>query len=246
LATVKTLYTALGLDATSSAQDIDEAFTRAKIRHPQAKLDADDALRIQFQAIQQAYATLSDPDLRAAYDKRLARTGIKVSGDHLVAESSSTTRNIIIAGVIVLLASGMWAYNAHQRTKAEKEIAERALKLVEDERRREAEAAVARAERADQDRQMRMQDQERRSAEARERQFQMDSQRVGSQAASEMRRASQQADMEKRRSQMEQQNAERQRQMQTRQQEIEAQRRLQQEKLQLQQMCMQRYGRPDC
>jgi curved DNA-binding protein CbpA len=242
---VKTLYSVLGLEPTASAQDIDEAFFRAKVRFPQAKLDADENARILFQALQQAHATLSNPDSRALYDRRLAGAGVQVSRDSPVAAESSSwtsTRNIIVAGVILLLGSSMWFYYAHQRTKAEKEIAERALKLVEDEKRRQAEAQ----ERSEQRRDALTEEQQRRREEAERRQFQSEGARTGAQAGSELRRAEAQAQMEQRRAQQEQANAERQRQLQQRQQEQEAARRAAEEKRQLQAMCMQRYGRPDC
>src|ERR1035437_5300476 len=109
---VKTLYSVLGLDATASQNDIDDAFTRLKLQHPQAKIEADENARIRFAAIQQAYATLHEPDARAAYDQRVKRAGIKVADWSPLALNNEpgwiSLRNILVAGFVVILVSGMW------------------------------------------------------------------------------------------------------------------------------------------
>lgn len=218
MASIKTLYSILGLEPTATAQDIEDAFIRFKIRFPQAKLDADESLRIQFLGIQQAYTTLSDPDLRMQYDRRLQQTGVAVAVEQresIAASSWESTRNLVIAGLVVLLCSGMWFYYAHQKAKAEKEVIERALRIAEEERRQKAEADEQR-------RQQQADDMARIRAQQEEYQFRQESQRYSAQTSAEQRRAEQMAELERRRAQQDQVNAERIRQAQQRQTEVDA------------------------
>jgi curved DNA-binding protein CbpA len=251
---VKTLYSVLGVETTASDEDIQNAFIRAKVRYPQAKLQGDDAARMQFLAIEQAYATLSNEDTRAAYDQRLAAAGVQTAKREIVAESAwAGSRNYVIVGAIVLVAAAGWFYQSHQRTKAEKEIAERALKLLEDERRHRADLERLAEERRQAQFESSREDAERRREESARREFQSEAQRSAQQTTVEQRRVQQEAqsqqrqrEMEQRRQQQEQLQAERQRQLAQRQMEQDAQRRLAQEQQQLRALCMQRYGRPDC
>jgi DnaJ-like protein len=64
-----TYYDDLGLPTTASAEEIKKQYRAlAHDAHPDAKTGSDEA----FVRLQKAYATLSDPELRADYDKKLA------------------------------------------------------------------------------------------------------------------------------------------------------------------------------
>lgn len=65
-------YAALGLGANASLADIKKAFRqKASFYHPDRN-DAPDAAQ-RFQAVQKAYAVLSDEDTRKAYDDNRRR-----------------------------------------------------------------------------------------------------------------------------------------------------------------------------
>ena len=226
---VKTLYSVLGVAPNALPEEIDDAFNRLKLQHPQSKLDTDEAARMRFLAMQQAYQTLSDPDARALYDRKIAKAGIKVATDaYAVGENNAgwlSTRNVIIVGLTVLLVSGSWTYHARQKAREEKEVAERILRLAEEEKRRAAE--LREAEEARRDAQL-----EERQRQQEERRFRLENERIERQLSAERRNAERQAAQ--------------QRQREKAQMEREAERRLQQEKAQLRELCRQRYNRPDC
>jgi curved DNA-binding protein CbpA len=236
---VKTLYTVLGVESTASAENIEDAFLRCKARYPQSKLAVDDTARNQFQALRQAHETLSNPDSRALYDQKLARVGIPVARMEGQDPGGSLTRNIVVGGVILLLGSGMWVYYAHEKAQAEKEIADRALAVIEEKRRHDAELADQDAQR----RQILFEDSQHQREEVQARQFQMEAQRTGQQASINVQRAQQQADAAQRRAEQDQQRADA---LVQRQAQQDAARRLADDKRQLRALCLQRYGRPDC
>ncbi|MFM9971222.1 MAG: DnaJ domain-containing protein [Burkholderiales bacterium] len=243
MATVKTLYTVLGVASDVEDQDIQQAFVRAKLRYPQAKIEVDNVARGEFLAIQQAFDTLSNEDARAAYDQKLARAGMPViAREGATAAGGESMRIALVIGMIVLLISGMWTYYSYQRTKAEKEIAERALKLVEEEKQRKA----LLEQQEEQRRQARFDDMRKREADFEQQRAVADAERLRNQVSNDTARAEREAANNRQREQNAQAQAERNRQMQQRQVQFDAERRVAQEKQQLRAMCMQRYGRPDC
>jgi curved DNA-binding protein CbpA len=243
---VKTLYTVLGVAPTADARDIEEAFIRLKLKFPEKKLASDENARNQFAAIQQAYATLGDPDARSVYDRRLETAGIRtattVSADGAEASSWLSTRNIVVAGVIVLIAAAMWFYRDQERTRVQKEIIERALKLEEEQRRHQAELELQEEAR----RQARFDSQERRQDENTQRQFQNQSQRSAQQSSSQIQRAQQETEAVRRREQYDKERQAQRDDGSRRQAEYEAKRRVEEEKRLLREICMGRYKRPDC
>jgi flagellar biosynthesis GTPase FlhF len=248
---VKTLYSVLGVDPAASQEDIDDAFIRLKLQHPQAKIDTDENARIRFAAIQQAYETLKNPDARSAYDQRIKRAGVKVansSGAMAVDDAPGlmSLRNLVVAGLIVIVISGMWWYHARQVAREEAAAIQRALKIVEDEKRKRAELAEAEEAR----RQANFEASQQRMDEARERQQRQEAERYARQVSNEARNEERTAEMRRRQEKSEQdrrlqyeQNA---RQQAERDAQRQAQLRIENEKRQLREMCMQRYRRPDC
>ncbi len=244
--TVKTLYSVLGVAPSAYPEEIGDAFDRLKLQYPKAKLDTDENARVRFLAAQQAYETLSNPDARSLYDQKLAKAGINVNTQaYAVADGDTgwiSTRNVIVAGLILILISGMWVYHARQKAREERETVERVLRLAEEEKRRQAEIQAQEEAR----RQIGFEQSQQRQIEARERQLRMESERIGRQVSIEQQNAQRQAEAQRRQEQYAIEQRQRQEQNAKRQAEYDAQRRLQEEKRQLRELCMKRYSRPDC
>jgi curved DNA-binding protein CbpA len=244
--TIKTLYSVLGLASSAYPGDIEEAFNRLKLQYPKGKLEADENARARFLALEQAYETLSNPDTRAIYDHKLARAGVKVNTSAYAVEDGKTgwisTRNIIVAGVILILISGMWVYHARQKAREERETVERLLRLAEEEKRRQAELQASEEAR----RQASFESSQQRQIEARERQHRLEAERIGRQMSAEQQNAERRAEAQRRQEQQARELKERQELQARHQAEASAQRRLQDEKRQLRELCMKRYNRPDC
>jgi len=240
--TIKTLYTVLGVEPGASQPEIEDAFLRIRAGYPQSKLAADPSARARFQPLQQAYATLSNPKSRSLYDQKLAAAGIRVARPAAVQDvegvSWLSTRNKVVAGAIFLIGLGLWMYNGQEETLERKAVAERALKIAEEERRRQAEARAQQ----EQVRQTLDEGAQRRREEDAARQNRSDAQRVGR----ELQRQQQEAEAARQHAQYEEEQRKRMREMAQSQAEQDARRRLDEEKRQLQEICMQKYGRPDC
>lgn len=66
------LYDRMGLPASASAEDLRQAFrSLSKRYHPDTSVLPIEQAAIAFQALQQAYAVLSDPEQRRRYDAQL-------------------------------------------------------------------------------------------------------------------------------------------------------------------------------
>lgn len=241
---VKTLYSALGLEPEATYDDIEAAFANLKRQYPQTLLQQDEAARIRFQAIQQAHATLRDPDSRAAYDQRISRAGIRTATTAGSADSGSwlNTRNAIILGAVTIIVSGMWWYNARENARQEAEIMRQALRIAEQEKQRKAELEAQEEAR----RQASFEASQQRQEENRERQWRQEAQQSARQVDANLRNAQAQADAQQRREKMEADNRQRRLQSERQQQEREAQMRVQREQAELRRICMERYRRPDC
>ncbi len=243
---MKTLYSILGVDPGVDPDDLEQAYLRRKVGYPQAKLDADDNARIQWQGIEQAYKTLTNPDSRAMYDRRLKSAGVKTVTVAPAYDDDGTgwfsSRNVIIIGVIVLLVSGMWYYHAQEKVRMAKQLIEQALKIAEDEKQQQAKLQEAEEER----RQARFQNQQQRDQQNQDRTFQREAQQAVRESQSQSRQADSDNRNAVRQAEYQQQQRERTDQAEKRQVQQDAERRLANEKQQLRNVCMQRYGRPDC
>lgn len=244
--TVKTLYTVLGLASSATHEDIETGFNRLKLQYPKDKLDADENARIRFLAAQQAYDTLSNPDARELYDQKLAKAGIKVNTQAYAAEGGAasliSTRNIIVAGLILILISGMWFYHARQKAREERQTVERILRLAEEEKRRLAERQAAEEEH----RQTQFEANQDRQKQYQERQFRAEAERTGRQISMEQQNAERQAAYQRQREQTQTNQRSREQQYAAQAAERAAQQRIQSEKNQLRELCRERYGRSDC
>jgi len=244
--TIKTLYTVLGLPPSALAQDIEDAFNRLKLQYPKEKLEADEATRIRFLALQQAYETLSNPDARAVYDQKLAKAGVKVSPQAYGADAGAagwlSTRNIIVAGLILILISGMWVYHERQKAREQREAVDRVLRMAEEEKRRAAEAQVTHEER----RQAQLQANEERQKQYQERQLRMDAERTGRQVTMQQQSAERQAEYERQREEAKAKQQAREQQYAAQAAERAAQQRIREDQAKLRALCQERYGRSDC
>ena len=239
---MKTLYAVLGVEPDADDTELENAYLRLKVRYPQTKLDADENARIQFQGISQAYKTLSNPDSRLMYDKRLASAGVKTvtvtSRDDGDSAGWLSTRNIIVAGLMAIIISGMWVYHSRERTRLEKEVADRALQVIETEKQRNAELQQAEEAR----RQAQFENSQKNQDLARERQQRNETLQTSREAQQQQAAAQRQVMFE----QQQQQQRSQQDAMAKQRASMEAERRLANEKAQLRAICMQRYNRPDC
>ncbi|HEY4373829.1 MAG TPA: DnaJ domain-containing protein [Burkholderiales bacterium] len=237
---MKTLYALLGVDPDAEQSDIQIAYERLKARYPQSKLDTDEAARLQFQGIQQAYNTLYNPALRKIYDQRLAKAGVRIASGPDNGDGSSwmSTRNIIVAGLFVLVIAGMWFYHAREQARLQRELVERTLKMEEDRRKEEADIRAAQEQRI----QAQVEANAQSQSEMRDRQLRADADRSLREAQMSSRQAQQQAAQQ---AMIERQQAAAEQSAKQRA-AFEAQRRIQEDKAQLRSICLQRYGRPDC
>ena len=243
---MKTLYAVLGVAPDVDQTELEDAFLRLKVRYPQSKLDSDENSRIQFQGINQAFATLSNPDSRKLYDRRLAKAGVRTAtstrDDFDEPSGWFSMRNIVVVGIIALLISGMWFYHSREKARMEQELIERALRIAEDEKKREAELRAAEEAR----RQQQFAAGQERQAEMRERQLRAEAAQSGRESSNQSASLQRQQMNEQRQQLMEQQQRERQAQADKQRAAMEAERRIANEKQQLRSICMQRYNRPDC
>ncbi len=123
----RTFYDILEVSNTASSETISASYERlaAKLNPADEANVGNAAVRLQFDAIRQAYLTLSDADNRAQYDRKLALRNFTPVQPVEVLDSFWTVPKMLIAGIIVLGLAGF--YFKHQkeqaRLEAEKVIA---------------------------------------------------------------------------------------------------------------------------
>ena len=197
-----------------------------------------------FQAIQQVYGTLRDPDTRTLYDRKISKAGIRTITAAADGEAAGwlNTRNILVAGLMLILISGMWWYHAREKARQEAETVQRLLRITEEDKRRKADIEAQQEAR----RQAAFDAMQQQQQFSRDRQWQIEAQQSSRQVDVNLRNVQMQADAERRREQAERDNRVRREQTERLQSEREAQARLQREKNELRQVCMERYRRPDC
>jgi len=243
---IKTLYSVLGVEPEASQFEIEDAFIKIRARYPQSKLAVDEGARTQFLVFQQAYETLSNFESRSLYDQRLATAGVRVArpaeARDTLGYSWLSTWNIVVAGAILLIGAGIWFYHAQDEARAKKAIADRALRIVEEEQRRQSEGQAQ----AEQRRQALFEENQRRREDESARRSRYDAQRSVQQTGSELRRQQLEAEAAQRRAQNDEERKQRAQEAARRQAEQEARQRVAEEKRQLQEICMQKYRRRDC
>ncbi|XP_023003937.1 chaperone protein dnaJ 11, chloroplastic [Cucurbita maxima] len=88
------LYDVLGLPTEASFQEIKSAYRRlARVSHPDvAAIDRKDSSANDFMKIHAAYSTLSDPEKRADYDRKLLRRCRPVASVRMASGFTGYTR----------------------------------------------------------------------------------------------------------------------------------------------------------
>jgi curved DNA-binding protein CbpA len=245
----KSAYLVLGLPGTASQADIHEAYRRLTAAYTRERLASDAAAIKTHREIQEAYALLKLPELRAAYDRELGGLR-KPQGDNpsrsAAGEPTPLYRQPWLILLTLLLCTG--AYAAYQRSAERKAAAARAVFQAAELKRKEAEDALqAQLQLEAQTAALqREQIRKQREDEQRERQERQAAAASAAHAASTMERQQEtfrrQQETAKREAQREEQTA---RQLE-RQRVQEAEQRVAREKQTLRELCLQRYGRPDC
>ena len=84
----KDLYELLGVARDASPEDIKAAYRRAAMEHHPDRNPDDPDAHDRFQAVQQAYETLSDPDKRAFYDQHGSAPGPQMDPEAALREDA--------------------------------------------------------------------------------------------------------------------------------------------------------------
>ncbi|MEN3111215.1 DnaJ domain-containing protein [Uliginosibacterium paludis] len=169
----KTLYDLLEVSTSASTEAITAAFERLKANYLEGTLRSD---RLDpdthFNLIKDAFQTLSNPELRARYDRRLNPPALPASAV-VIHESHADSPHTLrwAAAVVVACVLGAWLYFNHKADVQRQRLVAEAIRLEEQRLAQEAEARAAETER-DLARQARM---EQQQEEARRR---MEAQRV--------------------------------------------------------------------
>jgi curved DNA-binding protein CbpA len=137
----RSFYDILEVSNTASSDTIDAAYERLAAKFdPALEANAGNAaVRLQYDAIRQAYLALNEADKRREYDRKLALRTFTPVRPIEVLEPFWTVPKMLIAGIIVLGIAGF--YVKHQREQSRLE----AEKVIAVAKAREAEAK-ARAE----------------------------------------------------------------------------------------------------
>ncbi|MGJ7507252.1 DnaJ domain-containing protein [Variovorax sp. GT1P44] len=239
-------YVVLGIPGNATPEDVEAAYQRARSTYTRERMAEDARVAEQLNEVIDAHKVLSDPESRAAHDRKLARQvsapSIRRHSDFqpVVEQESGTPRALVIIGLLVaaLFAGGYFVQ--HRRQVAQEELAAKALEtarqqaIAESESRRAAEVAAGERARADE------------AAQAKERAFRRESEMALSraQSADAMKRTldAQRFAAEQR----EEQRKEAERAADERRRISEGQRRVAIDKQRIRELCYINYRRYDC
>jgi curved DNA-binding protein CbpA len=132
----RTLYDVLEVSKSASQDMIDAAFTRlsAKFTAVDESKAVNPTQRFYLDAVNRAYATLSDPEKRTQYDRKLELDAFTSVRRAPVAESVWTLPKLALIGIVVLGVSGFYYKHQKEQTRLEAE------KVIANAKAREAEA----------------------------------------------------------------------------------------------------------
>jgi curved DNA-binding protein CbpA len=246
----KSAYLVLGLPGNATQADIHETYRRLSASYSQERLASDGDARKLYREIQEAYALLKAPELRAAYDRELSGMR-KQPMERPVSRSMQENVTPLYRQpwlILLVLLVSVGVYAAHHRSVERQEAAARAAAQAAELKRKEAEEALLAQRKLDTEMAAleREQLRKQREDESRERQERQAAESSAARAASAMER---QQDAFRRQQDAARRDAEREElkvQQAERQRVQEAERRLAKEKQALRELCYQRYGRHDC
>lgn len=240
---MKSAYQTLGLPGNASREDIEAAYLAAQAFFTQERLVADPTLLQRREQVQDAYKVLSNAELRAAHDRKLAAAtaGRQTMPEPAeVASEPSLFRKLIPLALVcvALYAAGQWwvAKREAQRQQTlmlEQQAQQLAAQQAATEAARLREEEAAQRRKAQED-------------EARERQLRRDAQTASQQTQSIVNQQLQYQrqltqEEERRQSQAKQEESQRQRNA-----ENAAQQQRARDQAQLRNLCIINHGRPNC
>jgi DnaJ-class molecular chaperone len=243
---MKSAYLVLGVPGNANKEDIEAAFSKAKLHYSPSRLAEDPQAGERFLDVKTAYQVLRDDESRAAHDRKLSSTLTRPAAartDRTVRieqEPSGLKRVLVVltAVVAVLFAGGFYISSKREAARKEQAAQELRLKVQAEEDATKEELRLA-AEEA------KMQQIARQAAQE-ERQFRQESERAISNARSA---ETQRNYMESQRASAEQREAQRKEyEARSREQNTarEAQNRLAKDKARIRELCYQNYRRWDC
>ena len=148
----RTYYDILEVSRSASSETIQAAYDRLAAKFDPAKDDnaGNAAVRMQYDAVKQAFVTLGNAENRAQYDRKLELRSFTPARPVEVVEPFWTLPKLLVVGLIVLAIGGF--YFKHQRDQArleaEKAIAIAKAQEAEAKAKAEAEAERIAAQRA--------------------------------------------------------------------------------------------------
>ena len=238
-------YAMLGVSPNASIQDIEIAYQKIQLRYSNERLQTEAGAAERFGQIQNSYRILTDPDSRAAHDRKLTNQANAASSKRIAPVIVDETASIwskpivwMLMLIIALFAGG--GYMSYKRDEARKVVAAQELAAMKLE-----------AEQAEKDRQSQFaKEQDKRRADQNaayaEQRLRNDSRQLGYQAqynqqAAESSMLSQVA-AEQRDAQRREQEQKYQRDRDTQ----EARMRAESDKRRIRELCYQNYGKPNC
>lgn len=240
---MKSAYLTLGLPGNASREDIETAYLTAQAFFTKERLVADPSLLQRREQVQEAYKVLSNAELRAAHDRKLAAaTAARQTApvpSAVTSEPSPFRKLIPLALVCVaLFAAGQWWVAQREAQRQQTLLLEQQAKQLAAQQ-AAAEAARLREEEAAQRRKV-------QEDEARERQLRRDAQSASQQTQSLVNQQLQYQrqltqEEERRQRQLKQEEQQRQRDA-----ESAAQKQQARDQAQLRNLCIINHGRPNC
>lgn len=228
---MKSLYSILGVPPDAPSQQIETAYAEALEQCQSGKFSADHAdAHIRLVAIKEAYTTLSDPLARKRYNQRLFANDATDSAQGLsftVSEQEGfwSFKKVFLLALVLVIGGAYYLHNVTERERMriqhERDIANKALQLLEEQEKRKAGEVEAR--------QARLQ--------------QLDTRAQARQTSADDERFRQHADQQARQAMYAQQREAQEKERQQKQSLYEAQRQVARDKTTLQRLERENYGK---
>lgn len=239
-------YVVLGIPGNATPEDVEAAYQRARSTYTRERMAEDARVADQLNEVTDAYKVLSDPESRAAHDRKLARQvaaqSIQRHSDFhpIVERESGAPRALVIIGLLVAMLFAGGYFLQYRRQVAQEELAAKALEtarqqaIAESENRRATELEAGERARAED------------AAQAKERAFRRESEAALSRAQSADARQRALDAQKFAAEQREEQRKEAERAADERRRISEGQRRVAIDKQRIRELCYVNYRRYDC